>query len=350
MVKLKNVQNVGGRLYYRRTRTVDGQRKTERIKLPLYDDPGFDAAYRKASGDRSPTAAPKGSMAELVVLYRQSQEYRALAPETKATRDRYLGIIEDKYGEYDYATMTPGKAKRLRNEYAETPGASRNLMSALSVLYRHAIDLELIDRNPIRGIDRLKLGEHEPWPQAVLERAMDAASPMLRLAIALHLFTGQRISDVCRMEWSHVQDDVIEVRQAKTGKTVWVPMHARLREELAKVPRHVRWLVYNTNGDQMRKGSLRERLAVVWRQIGAHYTWHGLRKNAVNALLEAGCSTAEVSAITGQSLQVVEHYARGRDERALARAAMAKWESGTDRATPEKPSGKTVIIHRDRKP
>jgi len=100
----------------------------------------------------------------------------------------------------------------------------------------------------------------------------------------------------------------------------------------------------------MRKGSLRERLAVVWRQIGAHYTWHGLRKNAVNALLEAGCSTAEVSAITGQSLQVVEHYARGRDERALARAAMAKWESGTDRATPEKPSGKTVIIHRDRKP
>ncbi len=27
MVKLKNVQNVGGRLYYRRTRTVDGQRK-----------------------------------------------------------------------------------------------------------------------------------------------------------------------------------------------------------------------------------------------------------------------------------------------------------------------------------
>jgi hypothetical protein len=39
-----------------------------------------------------------------------------------------------------------------------------------------------------------------------------------------------------------------------------------------------------------------------------------LRKNAVNALLEAGCSAAEVSAITGQSLEMVEHHPEKRQK------------------------------------
>jgi hypothetical protein len=72
-----------------------------------------------------------------------------------------------------------------------------------------------------------------------------------------------------------------------------------------------------------------------------------LRKNAVNALLEAGCSTAEVSAITGQSLQVVEHYAKGRDGRALARAAMVKWESIPAKSGTK--HEKSVILQMDKK-
>ena len=53
---------------------------------------------------------------------------------------------------------------------------------------------------------------------------------------------------------------------------------------------------------------------------------HGLRKNAVIALLEAGCSVAEVSAITGQTLQIVEHYAKARSQRRLSRSAIEKWQ------------------------
>lgn len=39
--------------------------------------------------------------------------------------------------------------------------------------------------------------------------------------------------------------------------------------------------------------------------------FHGLRKSAVVFLLEAGCADAEVAAITGQSREMVEHYANG---------------------------------------
>ena len=55
--------------------------------------------------------------------------------------------------------------------------------------------------------------------------------------------------------------------------------------------------------------------------------FHGLRKSAVVMLLEAGCTTAEVASITGQSYEMVEHYAKQVRQRKLAAAAIAKWEN-----------------------
>lgn len=57
--------------------------------------------------------------------------------------------------------------------------------------------------------------------------------------------------------------------------------------------------------------------------------FHGLRKSAVVFLLEAGCNDAEISAITGQSRKMVEHYARMVNQEKLAAAAVLKWEAGT---------------------
>jgi hypothetical protein len=57
--------------------------------------------------------------------------------------------------------------------------------------------------------------------------------------------------------------------------------------------------------------------------------FHGLRKSAVVFLLEAGCTDAEVSAITGQSRQMVEHYAREVNQNKLAAAAVLKWEASS---------------------
>ncbi|RDD63614.1 hypothetical protein [Ferruginivarius sediminum] len=61
------------------------------------------------------------------------------------------------------------------------------------------------------------------------------------------------------------------------------------------------------------------------RQIGfPGYSRHGLRKNAVNRLLEAGCATAQVAAVTGQTLQMVEHYAAQVNQARLADEAIRK--------------------------
>lgn len=53
---------------------------------------------------------------------------------------------------------------------------------------------------------------------------------------------------------------------------------------------------------------------------------HGLRKNAVIALLEAGCSVAEAASVSGQSFAMVEYYAKQRDQKILSSAAVLKWQ------------------------
>jgi hypothetical protein len=43
-------------------------------------------------------------------------------------------------------------------------------------------------------------------------------------------------------------------------------------------------------------------------------------------LLEAGCTDAEVAAITGQSRDMIIHYSMMVNQRRLARSAILKWE------------------------
>jgi len=53
--------------------------------------------------------------------------------------------------------------------------------------------------------------------------------------------------------------------------------------------------------------------------------FHGLRKNAVSALFEAGCTPQEVMAITGHTtLEMINHYGKGANQKRLAQAAMDK--------------------------
>jgi sialic acid synthase SpsE len=79
----------------------------------------------------------------------------------------------------------------------------------------------------------------------------------------------------------------------------------------------------------MTESGLRQRIQKWAKDRGYEVVPHGLRKNAVNALLEAECSFAEIAAITGQTLQMIEHYGKERDGLHLSRSAVVKFERRT---------------------
>ncbi len=85
-------------------------------------------------------------------------------------------------------------------------------------------------------------------------------------------------------------------------------------------------LLTKTNGKPWSIDGFRHLIGDTLTEMGFDdYTPHGLRKNAVGELLEAGCTVAETAAITGQSFQVVEHYAKDVRQAMLADEAINKW-------------------------
>ncbi len=108
-------------------------------------------------------------------------------------------------------------------------------------------------------------------------------------------------------------------------------MHRDLRTVLAEIPRRATTILTNTRGvhwtgDGFRTSWGKELDRKVMSPIReAGLVFHGLRKSAVVFLLEAGCTDAEDSAITGQSRAMVEHYARQVNQKKLAAAAVLKW-------------------------
>lgn len=139
-------------------------------------------------------------------------------------------------------------------------------------------------------------------------------------------YTAARIGDVCAMRWSDIREDRIEFVQEKTNREMSVPIHGSLAPLLAGTKRTGLTILATDDGRPLKRASLRERIQRFAIAAGYKVVPHGLRKNAVNSLLEAGCSVGETSAISGQSLAVVEHYAKRRASNRMGSAAILKWE------------------------
>jgi integrase len=183
--------------------------------------------------------------------------------------------------------------------------------------------------NPVREVKPLKGGEgYEAWPWEVIEAAKVALAPYLWWAVALALYTGQRLGDVLAMKWSDIESGGIWVVQEKTGKRLLIPLHRDLQAVLETIPKTAVTILTNSDGIPWQGG-----FQATWRKRKPAATkglvFHGLRKSAVVTLLEVGCSTAEVSAITGQTMQMVEHYAKQVNQKKLAAAAILRWENAS---------------------
>jgi integrase len=152
-------------------------------------------------------------------------------------------------------------------------------------------------------------------------------------AVLVLLYTGQRESDVVNMVRDDVSAGRIRVVQEKTSKHLWIPLHPVLRGHFAQ--RKITGLgplLVNSRGQAWTADGLRTALFDARVDLGLEdHKPHGLRKNAVCALLEAGCTVNETAAVTGQTPQMVEHYAREVNQVKLAEQAMAKWADAQGR-------------------
>lgn len=322
-----------GRDYYyfdTGTKTVDGKQ----ILSPLPDpkDPRFGDCYARAKAARTSRKGKQGilTLDGLIRLYQKSPEWAALSDGSKRSYGRYLEVanrlMRDRRGDSPPVKgIERQDVRALRDSLAETPGAASQAVRAIGALFAWAVENEKARENPAKGVKKFKAKPHEKWADDLLEAGL--ADPQIGMPVALLYFTGQRIDDVVRMNWGDVRGDYMLVNQAKKDKQVRVAILPELAEMLKAQEKTSLSILTNANGQPWTQSGLRQKLQAWAKGRGHKVVPHGLRKNAVISLLEAGCTAAEVSGITDQSLAMVEHYAKDRDGLTLGRAAVVKFDA-----------------------
>ncbi|MBX3562578.1 MAG: tyrosine-type recombinase/integrase [Sphingomonas sp.] len=336
-----------GRVYfYFITGTVNALGRPILRRLPDISDPGFASALAGCMAARTRRSRPEPMLLvpAMIALYLGSPAFEKKAPATKSLYQLYLNHFADQLATAPAADVRPGDVALLFDKMAITrtekvngrmvkrggTGAANMMLRAIGALYAWARKRGHVpkDCNPVEHIDQFAQDPHAPWPQYILAAALAADDERVRVSAALLYFTAQRIGDVCRLRWTDIREGVIELRQQKTGIELKIRVHRELAAILDALPRRGFTVLSQPNGRAYAVGSVRMLLQGFAAEHGAKVVPHGLRKNAVNAMLENECSAAETAAITGQSLQMVEHYARDRDQKKLGEGAILKWENG----------------------
>lgn len=339
--------------YFDAGKGPDGKRRY--VRLPDRGDVRFGGVYAALLGHRSrKTEVAKAAMrlSALIALYERSPRYQRLARNSQDNYSHYTGRFCKALGDPPANAVARQDVTRVLGLLIKTPGASNAMLRAVGALYQWARGNTEITADPCRDIEEHEGGEHLKWPVELLADALASDDPRIRLAVSLLYYTAQRIGDVCNMTWGDVQDGYIHVVQEKTGKELWIRMHRDLAALLDSLPKDAAGCaVLPTRGaipthpqrgptiaDLSRvrqtkilggynRASIRRWLQAFATARGFKVVPHGLRKNAVIALIEAGCSTAEAGAISGQSMAIVEKYARQRDTKRLGSAAILKMEA-----------------------
>jgi integrase len=162
----------------------------------------------------------------------------------------------------------------------------------------------------------------------VQRRFVEGASPELKLAFALLLYTGQRRGDVVRMRWSDFDGKFISVVQEKTGEHVHVRVHRDLRAALMKIERRSDYILTTKTGRPFDKTTLTKAIKKRLREIGEpNLVLHGLRNAAGVKLAESGASVQMIMSVLGhRSPRMALYYCEQANKRELAHKAMRLWE------------------------
>lgn len=308
----------------------DGKRLL--TKLPDIRDPRFGDCYARAKAARTNRRNRQGTLTleGLIRSYEKSPEFRSLAAASQVSYSRYLAqanrLIRDRHGQSPPAKLVlRHDVVKLREAMADKPGAASQAIRALGSLFAWAVENNKLESNPAAGVKKFPAKPHEKWPEALLEEAL--ADPQVGLPVALLFFTGQRINEVVRMSWADISGGFMRVYVQKTKQRMELPIPPELATMLDRAPKAAPTILTNANGQSWTQSGLRQKLQDWATARGRKVVPHGLRKNAVDALLEAGCTAAEVSGITGHSIGMVEHYSKGVNRKKLGSAAVVKLDA-----------------------
>jgi integrase len=276
----------------------------------------------------------------LLQKYQASEDFLLLASSTRRSYIPLIARIEKDLGDFPISALTDRRTRGIFLAWRDKIAAMgrRQADYAWTVLARvlsWSLDRGLIGTNPCERGGRLYRGSRaEKIWTATDEAAFFERAPVhLHLPLLLALWTGQRQGDLLRLPWSAYDGTRIRLRQSKTGVRVSIPVGRPLKAMLDAAPKLSTIILTNSDGKPWTSDGFRASWGKACKAAGiVGVTFHDLRGTAVTRLALAGCTEAQIVAITGHSLRdvcsILDANYLHRDP-ALADAAITKLERGT---------------------
>jgi integrase len=282
-------------------------------------------------------AEDPGSVAALIALYYKSSAFKGLAEITRVNYRNMFERVRRDFGKLKVRGVKYKHVAAMLDTLAEKPGAQKNLRRVWSILLTFAKERGWREDNPMVGMRRPRKASegYRTWTEDDIAKyeAHWPSGSRERLALHLLLYTGQRRSDVRVMGRQHIAGKRIKVKQQKTGTELWIPLHSRLRAEIAAAPKTNMTLLTTQYGEPFSPAGFGNWFGESAREAGLPpgSTAHGLRKAAARRLAEAGCTAKQIMAVTGHKhISEVTLYTDAADQEKLAEEAMARVENGTE--------------------
>lgn len=207
-------------------------------------------------------------------------------------------------------------------------GTAGRAVRTLSSVFAHAVDHELISRNPCRGVKTQPSRKCERYlsrDEAVrLGKVLDAW--MLRdkattgiAVIRLLTLTGARCSEITELKWSEVDFDqgFLRLGASKTGRSIR-PLSAVALDFLARWPRtSLTWVFPAETGQAPYQG-----IGKVWREVRKEagledVRLHDLRHSFASFGISAGLSLPVIGALLGhKDVTTTQRYAHLANDKA----------------------------------
>lgn len=339
-IRLKHVERFTDRLGIVRYYFRKGHGK----RVALSGDPGsreFMEDYARAASAqplvRAPRTPPPGTIAELVELYLFSPDFKTGNDETQKKNRSIYERFAQEHGTGRLEAFSKERLDKIIAGKSATPAAANVLLKRIRTLVRYGMSIGKIQHDPTIGVKRYKSGSIHSWTDDEITRFEERwpIGTLERTAFELHLYTGQRRGDVCKMRWDQIKaGSLTGIVQEKTKTTLEIPLHPGLARSLKKAPRHSDWLIGTQAGGQRSKKGYGGLMADAIDAAGLpeRCVLHGLRKAAARRLAEAGCTASEIASITGHlTLEEVARYTRAAEQKHLAHAAVGKLKTGLGR-------------------
>jgi integrase len=268
--------------------------------------PEFVASYNEAVAKK--IAPPTGVLLALLFRFQESAEFRfGISERTRRDYIKQIKRIERAFGDFPIKALDDPRSRSVfldwRDELAQTSLRQADYAyGTLARILSWAHNRGLIGKNPCSKAGKLYRGSRidKIWTDDDVAQFLRACPPHLRVPMLLAVNTGQRQGDLLRLPWSAYDGSHIRIRQRKTGAYVPIPVADELKAALDAAPRRSPIMLTSSEHKPWSESGFQGAWGKATMRAGIRgLTFHDLRGTAVVTLARAGCTEAEIYAITG---------------------------------------------------